>query len=186
MNSHADSLRPSVIKYCSVIGKDPLLVQGAGGNVSWKDEGTLWVKASGTWLVEATEKDIFVPVDLNDLQTAIKKGDFAVTPKVKGESLLRPSIETLLHALMTHRVVVHLHAIGPLAHLVRNNSEFNEICGRFKAEYPWAIVNYRKPGKDLAKAVAGVLAAVVDTKILLLQNQWKTARVTESDHQCLA
>jgi rhamnose utilization protein RhaD (predicted bifunctional aldolase and dehydrogenase) len=33
--------------YCSQIGADPLLVQGAGGNASWKEGDTLWIKASG-------------------------------------------------------------------------------------------------------------------------------------------
>ena len=40
---------------------NPLLVQGAGGNVSWKEEDTLWVKASGTWLSDASAEDIFLP-----------------------------------------------------------------------------------------------------------------------------
>ena len=38
------------------LGRNPLLVQGAGGNTSIKEDGLLWVKASGTWLSEATEK----------------------------------------------------------------------------------------------------------------------------------
>jgi len=64
MNRHEDALRSSVIEYCAAIGADPLLVQGAGGNVSWKESDTLWVKASGTWLKEAVQKDIFVPVEI--------------------------------------------------------------------------------------------------------------------------
>ena len=31
-------------------------------NVSWKDEDTLWVKASGTQLSDAKDLDIFVPI----------------------------------------------------------------------------------------------------------------------------
>ena len=42
-----------VTDYCAHIGADPLLVQGAGGNVSWKEDGTLWIKASGKWLAGA-------------------------------------------------------------------------------------------------------------------------------------
>jgi rhamnose utilization protein RhaD (predicted bifunctional aldolase and dehydrogenase) len=123
MNSASNALRTSVIEYCSGIGADPLLVQGAGGNASWKDGNTLWVKASGTWLAEAIEKNIFVPVDLPHLLTAIESGYFSVTPRLLGESVLRPSIETLLHALMPHRIVVHLHAIEILAHLVRDDCQ---------------------------------------------------------------
>lgn len=35
MNSITDTLKASIIEYYSTIGADPLLVQGAGGNVSW-------------------------------------------------------------------------------------------------------------------------------------------------------
>ena len=57
---------------CSQLGKDHLIVQGAGGNVSWKDKEILWIKASGTWLAQANEKNIFVPVNLIDIKMRIK------------------------------------------------------------------------------------------------------------------
>ena len=47
-------------KFCELSAdsnRNPLLVQGAGGNTSIKEDGLLWVKASGTWLSEATEKN---------------------------------------------------------------------------------------------------------------------------------
>ena len=114
MISITKSLKDSVIDYCTHIGADPMLVQGAGGNVSWKDGETLWVKASGTWLADAARKEIFVPVDLTHLQRVIAAGDFNVSPMVFGGSNLRPSIETLLHVLMPHKVVVHFHAVEVL------------------------------------------------------------------------
>ena len=169
MNSITDTLKASVISYCSTIGKDPLLVQGAGGNVSWKENDTLWIKASGTWLAQAAEKDIFVPVDLPYLHTAIESCDFSVTPRVVGESALRPSIETLLHALMPHRVVVHLHAIEILAHLVRDNCEpdFQSLLG---ASVHWTMVGYHKPGAALAAAVSVALAQKPNVDVLFLKN----------------
>ena len=39
-------------------------VQGAGGNTSVKDNGVLWVKASGFWLADAQNKNIFVLIRL--------------------------------------------------------------------------------------------------------------------------
>ncbi len=110
--------RAALCDYCARIGADPLLVQGAGGNASWKDGATLWVKASGTWLAEARRRDIFVPVDLAHLRGAAA-GQLDVVPRPLGESGLRPSIETLLHALMPQPVVLHLHAVELLAQLVR-------------------------------------------------------------------
>lgn len=37
------------------IGSDILKTQGAGGNTSFKRDGVMWVKASGTWLAHAGE-----------------------------------------------------------------------------------------------------------------------------------
>jgi len=163
------TIEEQVKAFCAWIGKDPLLVQGAGGNVSWKDGDTLWVKASGTWLADATEKDIFVPVDLPYLRASIENGDFTVTPKVLGETGLRPSIETLLHALMPHRIAVHLHAIEILAHLVRNNCQ-TDLQSLIDESIHWAMVDYYKPGAALAAAVSVALTQSANVDVLFLKN----------------
>lgn len=162
-------MREDVSTYCAALGADPLLVQGAGGNVSWKDGGTLWIKASGTWLADAARKDIFVPVDLAHLRAATAGGDLDVQPRTLGESTLRPSIETLLHALMPQRVVVHVHAIELLAHLVR--PDFSAIVTRALGDsVRWAAAPYCKPGLALAQAVAAALRGVPDAQAVFLQN----------------
>ena len=46
------------------LGRDPEQVQAAGGNTSLKADGLLWVKASGLWLADALDRDLFVPVAL--------------------------------------------------------------------------------------------------------------------------
>lgn len=155
--------------YCARIGQDALLVQGAGGNVSWKDGDTLWVKASGTWLANAAQQDIFVPVDLPHLRGAMAQGGFDVTPKVLGPSALRPSIETLLHALMPQRVVVHIHAVEILAHLVRSPAH-DDLAGIMPSGLTWVEVPYIKPGADLARAIAGRLAQQPAADVVVLRN----------------
>lgn len=155
MNAH-QAMREAIVAFCATAGKDPLLVQGAGGNVSWKDGDTLWIKASGTWLADAAEKDIFVPVDLAALRTALAAGDYGVTPVVRGDSALRPSIETVLHALMPHQVVVHVHAIDVLAHLVQQDWRA-AVEAKVGAQLAWTAAGYRKPGAELAAAVAAAL-----------------------------
>jgi rhamnose utilization protein RhaD (predicted bifunctional aldolase and dehydrogenase) len=159
------SVRNDVIQFCQSLGRDPLLVQGAGGNVSWKDGKVLWVKASGTCLSDAGVRDIFVPVDLGLLRRSLNVGDFDAIPQVLAGATLRPSIETMLHALMPHRVVVHLHPVDILAWMVRDYSGVS---------FPFAdresLVPYRKPGAALAQAVANRLKVRPDTNCLLLQN----------------
>jgi rhamnose utilization protein RhaD (predicted bifunctional aldolase and dehydrogenase) len=169
MNNVTDNLKFSVIKYCSTIGADPLLVQGSGGNVSWKDGDTLWIKASGTWLAEADKKDIFVPVDLPHLRNAIENDDFSVAPRLREASSLRPSIETLLHALMPHRVVVHLHAIEILAHLVRDNYQ-TDLQSLLDASIHWTTVDYHKPGAALASNVDAALTREPKVCVVFLKN----------------
>lgn len=163
------SVREEVIHFCQSLGGDPLLVQGAGGNVSWKDGEVLWVKASGTWLADAGAQDIFVPVDLGALRVSLDAGDFDATPKSIAEATLRPSIETLLHALMPHQVVVHLHPVEILASLVREDAEAilgNALAGSTR----WATVPYRKPGAALAQAVADALTRCPEANVMFLRN----------------
>ena len=169
MDTKEQTTREQVKAFCARIGNDPLLVQGAGGNVSWKDGDTLWVKASGTWLVDSVAKEIFVPVELDDLRQAIAKKNFHATPKVVGNTKLRPSIETLLHALMPHKVAVHLHAVEILAHLVRADpvAEFKKLIG---SAIKWCFVDYFKPGAELAEAVSAQMIQQPDVDVVFLKN----------------
>jgi rhamnose utilization protein RhaD (predicted bifunctional aldolase and dehydrogenase) len=169
MKSSDQSLAESVKRYCTQISQDPLLVQGAGGNVSWKDGGVLWVKASGTWLANAGNEEIFVPVDLVHLRTAMAEGNFSETPKLTSETSLKPSIETMLHALMPQKIVVHLHAVEILAHLVRENSEI-EIQKLVGDAVKWVFVDYIKPGADLAHNVFAQLAIHRDADVVFLNS----------------
>ncbi len=169
MNTQQICKRDSIIAFCQNVGADPLLVQGAGGNVSWKEGNTLWIKASGTWLAEAAEKDIFVPVDLAHLETALAEGDFGAKPRVLGSSNHRPSIETLLHALMPQPVVVHLHAVEILSHLVRVDCEVAFDTLQSEA-MNWVCVPYRKPGAALASAVGEALAISPEANVVFLRN----------------
>ena len=56
------------------LGADLTLVQGSGGNTSIKDGEVLWVKASGTWLINAEEQEILVPIDLPRVEATLKAG----------------------------------------------------------------------------------------------------------------
>lgn len=160
----------SISQMCANLGQDRLLVQGAGGNVSWKENETLWIKGSGAWLANANHEDIFVPVNLTHLQDALTKNDFEVKPLLIGEHALRPSIETVLHALMPHKIVAHLHAINALSHLVTQDciQFIQKIC--HKASIHAAFVYYQKPGPELAEAVSKALRSKPGANIIFLEN----------------
>jgi rhamnose utilization protein RhaD (predicted bifunctional aldolase and dehydrogenase) len=160
----------TISQMCADLGKDPLLVQGAGGNVSWKEGETLWVKASGTWLANANDEDIFVPVNLKHLQDALARQNFDAKPELIGEHTLRPSIETILHALMPHQVVVHVHAINALSHLITRDcrESIQQLCQ--KSSIKAAIVGYHKPGPELAQAISKALQSAPEANVIFLQN----------------
>lgn len=169
MSVMSNSIENRVKAFCTEIGEDSLLVQGAGGNVSWKEDNVLWVKASGMWLADAELKEIFVPVDLSHLQAALASKDFSVVPQVKGASDLRPSIETLLHALMPHRVVVHLHSIEILAHVVRANfrEQFDALIGD---SVNFECTDYHKPGSELASSISEILKNNPNADVVFMKN----------------
>lgn len=163
------TVKEQVLDYCARIGADPLLVQGAGGNVSWKQGGTLWIKASGTWLADALRRDIFVALDLVRLQSQLAAGNVEFEPGLHQASSLRPSIETLLHALMPYPVVVHLHAVEVLAHLVRRDCG-PQLAEALNGHVCWTWVDYHKPGPELARAVQAALRTTPGAQVVLLKN----------------
>ena len=154
------------------IGADPLLVQAAGGNTSLKQDGTMWIKASGTWLKDALIKDLFVPVDLAELLVAFKRQSpncetcqTFVRSDANGNDL-RPSIETTVHALMSQRVVLHVHCVNTIAYAILEDAEAQ--LGLMLGNTKWAFIPYARPGLPLANAIAQRLNP--DTNVLILGN----------------
>src|ERR1700746_1732730 len=92
------------------VGSDPLLVQASNGNTSIKIDGILWIKASGKWLAHAMQEEMLVPLELSEVQESIQK-DTGIAPRDPLKDQLRPSIETPMHAILGHRVVIHVHSI---------------------------------------------------------------------------
>ena len=158
---------PELATLSARIGADPLLIQAAGGNTSVKDEGVMWIKASGTLLADAQTRDIFVPVDLPAMRAGLDDpqvdADQAAQFTLGGQTL-RPSIETSLHAVFAQRVVVHVHCVNTLAHAVRQDAAA-QLAERM-AGFDWCLVPYAKPGANLARAVRAGLGPNTDVAIL--------------------
>lgn len=156
----------------ATLGSDPLLVQAAGGNTSLKRDGIMWIKASGTWLRDALAKDIFVPLDIAALHAALERDDpacEACVPFVRQDinpSGLRPSIETSVHGLMAHPVVLHVHCVNTIAWAVQRDAK--DLLAPLLAPFNWAYVPYARPGLQLCRAIRRVIAPT--TEVLILQN----------------
>src|SRR5947207_1711954 len=104
------------------VGSNILLTQAAGGNSSIKQDDVLWVKASGMWLADAEDRDVFVPISLSGARAALADDDERMPLADRHDSALRASIETSLHALMPHPVVLHVHSVNTIAWSVRTDA----------------------------------------------------------------
>lgn len=152
------------------VGADPLLVQAAGGNTSLKEDGVMWIKASGTWLKDAETRDLFVPLDHAAIMEALAQNDPACescTAFVRTDlnsTGLRPSIETTVHALMPQRVVVHVHCVNTIAWAIRADAE-QRIAEKLSG-FNWAFIPYARPGLPLAGAISSRMRPGVDVLVL--------------------
>jgi len=151
------------------LGRDPLQVQGPGGNTSVKDGGVLWIKASGTELAQAEAREIFVAVDLAAAraEAAGLRGDGSCKGTVLDPAQgLRPSIETTFHAALDWRVVAHTHSVATLAHAV-SRTGLDHLPGKL-AGLDWVQVPYAKPGLPLTREILARISPL--TRVIVLEN----------------
>lgn len=170
------SMLPALKKLSARLGRDITRTQGPGGNTSVKAKGIMWVKASGTWLAEAEDREIFVPVTVEPLLAALEAGDGRVDAAITdfvveslNESRLRPSIETSVHAVLPQAVIAHFHCVNTIAHAVRVDAEA-VVAARMRTlpHLKWRIIPYRRPGVPLAREITRVAGERPD--VLVLRN----------------
>ena len=149
------------------VGSDPLLVQASNGNTSIKLDGILWIKASGKWLAHAMQEEMLVPLELAEVKEAIRRDrEIASNHAAKGE--LRPSIETAMHAVLGHRVVIHVHSINAIAWAIRLDGP-GQLEERL-AGLHWRWIPYVASGMPLAREVEKAVAGAPETDVLILGN----------------
>ncbi len=154
---------------CSIaaaVGRDTGLVQGAGGNVSLKSDATLRVKASGKWLADAELDDIFVPLSLECARSQVASDSEDFSSCLLDNATLKPSIETGMHAVLPHRVVLHVHSVNVLSYAVLE-------CGKEQLRQrlggiPWRWIPYCRPGAPLTCAVRAAVEVASGTSPLAL------------------
>jgi len=140
------------------LGRDPLIIQGGGGNISYKDlkANSLWIKASGKWLENANKENVYIELDLKKGKDWLNSGqhDFpAGWQKTSSTEIpLLASIETSLHLLFNKTVVVHTHPVNILSHVVQQDPQ--KSLAPLLADMNWALIPYKKPGRDLAQAIS--------------------------------
>lgn len=167
-----------------LIGADPGLVLHGGGNTSLKETWTditgqkveaLYVKGSG-WDLATIEEPGFTPLPLDrlrelaGLETLSDRDMMATLAAARLDaSAPQPSVESLLHAILPHRAVLHSHAdvIVTLTNLADGETRVREVLGP-----EVVVVPYVMPGFDLARVVAEIWPeeSDPDTVGMLLMN----------------
>jgi rhamnose utilization protein RhaD (predicted bifunctional aldolase and dehydrogenase) len=163
-------------------GNDSAMVLLGGGNTSYKDGNTLYVKASG-YSLGSIEPKGFVRMDLQKMQ-GIWSRQYSLDDNEREDQVLsdmmdcrlagesaRPSVEALLHALLPFTYVVHLHPALVNGVTCARQGE-KTICHLFPSSLWLGLV---KPGYILAetvkKAMAERFAAKGETpQVIFLQN----------------
>jgi len=164
-------------------GENPAYVIAGGGNTSFKDRDTIWIKASGIPLA-GIGRDGFVALSRNKLsliessvfsedatereeQVKVMMNNAIISPKN-----LRPSVETSLHNLIGYAFVVHTHPTR-VNGLMCANDVLVEVERRFGREA--LMVEYTDPGyvlfNKLRERISDYIADHDHTpQIIFLQN----------------
>ena len=173
-----------LIAISQYFGRNKEYVIAGGGNTSFKDEDSLWIKASGYPLAELTGEGL-VELDREKLHR-IASAKYSDDPAIREEQVKkdlfdsitdplknkRPSVETSLHELIKYRFVVHLHPtlINGLLCSRNANSLTNKLFGDTVLFIP-----YTDPGYILFKKLESEMTLFRikhsgDPKIIFLEN----------------
>jgi rhamnose utilization protein RhaD (predicted bifunctional aldolase and dehydrogenase) len=151
------------------LGRDPLLTQASTGNTSVKIDGVLWIKASGKWLADAKHGNFLIPVDLAGVKECVRLN---IDPVEKCSSTLasnlRASIETAMHAVLPHAVVVHVHSVNAIAWAAREDAPARLKCQLQGLRWQW--IPYVASGLPLAQAIEEAVLTFPRTDVLVLGN----------------
>jgi rhamnose utilization protein RhaD (predicted bifunctional aldolase and dehydrogenase)/NAD(P)-dependent dehydrogenase (short-subunit alcohol dehydrogenase family) len=159
-------------------------VIAGGGNTSFKDDDTIWIKSSGQSLAELTEEGL-VALNREKLHIISSK-TYSDDPTIREEQVKsdmlnsisgdaenkRPSVETSLHELIRYRFVVHLHPTLINGLLCSRNAKTltNKLFGESVL-----FVSYIDPGYTLFKKLDTEIKYyrekfANDPKIIFLEN----------------
>jgi NAD(P)-dependent dehydrogenase (short-subunit alcohol dehydrogenase family)/rhamnose utilization protein RhaD (predicted bifunctional aldolase and dehydrogenase) len=188
-----------LIEISRFYGNNKEYVIAGGGNTSFKDEKTIWIKASGYPLAELDENGL---VTLSRETLHIISGKiYPEDPAIREEEVKndlnnsiidtrqnkRPSVEASLHELIDYRFVVHLHPTLINAILCSRNAK-NLLIRLFGEKV--LFVPYTDPGYTLFKKLESDIQSyrdmhMSDPQIILLENHgsFVSANSTEEVRQ---
>ena len=155
-----------LVSWSRRLAANPSWTVAGGGNTSMKGLGrdalgtecrVLWVKGSGVDLSQVTPAD-FAPLDLDRLQSvgAGERIDDGVAASLVQGAVVqpgarRPSVETLMHAVVPGAFVFHVHADSICA--IANHADGGaKVAAALGERFAW--LDWIHPGVALARRVA--------------------------------
>lgn len=185
----------ALVQLCHYIGsRAPLWTQGPGSNVSYKHGHILYIKASGVRLDQVTQRSGIAAVNLKVFHKKLKdfglnlKGDgrdlqhegaedayakalneaICSTGRLRLASVERPSMETLLHAVLPAPFVIHMHSLPSILMAHIHQREPGRLDALFPTAWQGRVAHLARihPGLMLGSKVAAHTGA----KALILQN----------------
>jgi NAD(P)-dependent dehydrogenase (short-subunit alcohol dehydrogenase family)/rhamnose utilization protein RhaD (predicted bifunctional aldolase and dehydrogenase) len=173
-----------LIEISRFYGSKKEFVIAGGGNTSYKDNDTIWIKASGQSLAELTEEGLVslnreklhvistntYPENSSEREELVKRDMLASMPE--NERHKRPSVETSLHELIQYKYVVHLHPTLVNGLLCSRNAK-SATLKIFGEEV--LFVPYIDPGYTLFKKLESEINAYrnkfsKDPQVIFLEN----------------
>ncbi len=180
-------MKPEIIDLIEIsrfYGSNKDYVIAGGGNTSFKDGNSIWIKASGYSLAELDEEGLVVldRAKLHEIQgrnypddpvlrEEQVKNDLTLSITGPGQSG-RPSVETSLHELIRYKFVVHLHPTRINGMLCSRNAK-NMTLKLFGENV--LFVPYTDPGYTLFKKLESEINLYrgkysQDPQIIFLEN----------------
>lgn len=165
-------------------GTNKEYVIAGGGNTSFKDENTIWIKASGRSLAEMDEEGLVAlnrdklhlisvanyPDETKSREEKVKEDLYASMLEPLKDS--RPSVETSLHEVIRYKYIVHLHPTLINGLLCSRNAK-NLTLKLFGESV--LFVPYTDPGYTLFKKLESEIVAyrkkfTNDPQVIFLEN----------------
>lgn len=170
------------------IGKTvPAWNQARGGNLSWKDGKTLWIKASGTSLGQVSRGSGLARVDLPAFRTRVAGctteteyslilADPALTSAGQG----RPSMESAMHLALESPYVCHFHSIAGMLLAFEHGRDPARVNRWIGTRSLWSTVAFLPPTMP-GFALAERAARGSGNEILILGNHGVVLGVRGAD-----
>ncbi|HEX8252284.1 MAG TPA: class II aldolase/adducin family protein, partial [Thermoanaerobaculia bacterium] len=185
-NRWAEAPQPEIeqlVYQSRLVGMEEGLVLWGGGNNSVKSQSTdllgrtidvMYIKSSGSDMKSIVPKqfpavrlDYIAPLRARDEEMSDQEMVDYLAKCLIDPASARPSIETLLHAFLPARAVLHTHADAILA---LTNTKGREETVRACFGDDVILVPYRRPGFRLSRDVGDAFDAKPDATGLILMN----------------